>query len=78
MDTGAFFLHGSTSSRIAYLGNFQGSVGMGVAGRAPIGDPVATTLGSDDPSTVLGTGGLSCSCTSATRRSGDWISRRAA
>ena len=36
VDTGAFFLQWDpTSSRIAYLGNFQGSVGMGVAGRAP-------------------------------------------
>ena len=35
VDTGAFFLQWDpTSSRIAYLGNFQGSVGMGVAGRA--------------------------------------------
>ena len=50
VDTGAFFLQWDpTSSRIAYLGNFQGSVGMGVAGRAPIGDPVATTLGVGRP-----------------------------
>ncbi|MGH2640487.1 MAG: hypothetical protein ACRDGO_02180 [Actinomycetota bacterium] len=50
VDTGAFFLQWDpTSSRIAYLGNFQGSVGMGVAGHAPIGDPVATTLGVGRP-----------------------------
>jgi hypothetical protein len=50
VDTGAFFLQWDpTSSRIAYLGNFQGSVGMGVAGRAPIGDPVAPTLGVGRP-----------------------------
>jgi hemoglobin len=50
VDTGAFFLQWDpTSSRIAYLGNFQGSVGMGVAGRAPIGSPVATTLGVGRP-----------------------------
>jgi hemoglobin len=50
VDTGAFFLQWDpTSSRIAYLGNFQGSVGMGVAGRAPIGGPIATTLGVGRP-----------------------------
>lgn len=50
VDTGAFFLQWDpTSSRIAYLGNFQGGVGMGVAGRNPIGDPVATTLGVGRP-----------------------------
>lgn len=50
VDTGTFFLlWDPTSSRIAYLGNFQGRVGMGVAGRAPDGDPVATTLGVGQP-----------------------------
>lgn len=50
VDTGTFFLQWDpTSSRIAYLGNFQGRVGMGVAGRAADGDPVATTLGVGQP-----------------------------
>jgi hemoglobin len=50
VETGTFFLQWDpTSSRIAYLGNFPGGVGMGVAGRAPIGEPVATTLGVGQP-----------------------------
>jgi Tol biopolymer transport system component len=50
VDTGTFFLQWDpTSSRIAYLGNFQGRVGMGVAGRGPTGDPVATTIGLGQP-----------------------------
>ena len=50
VDTGTFFLQWDpTSSRIAYLGNFQGRVGMGVAGPAPSGEPVATTLGVGQP-----------------------------
>jgi truncated hemoglobin YjbI len=50
VDTGTFFLQWDpTSSRIAYLGNFRGSVGMGVAERASVGDPVATTLGVGQP-----------------------------
>ena len=50
VDTGTFFLEWDpTSSRIAYLGNFQGTIGMGVAGRGPDGDPVATTLGRGQP-----------------------------
>ena len=50
VDTSAFFLQWDpTSTRIAYLGNFQGSVGMGVAGRALAGDPVANTLGVGRP-----------------------------
>ena len=50
VDTGTFFLEWDpTSSRIAYLGNFQGTIGMGVAGRSPDGDPVATTLGRGQP-----------------------------
>ena len=50
VDTGTFFLQWDpTSSRVAYLGNFQGSVGMGVAGRAVVGEPVARTLGVGRP-----------------------------
>ena len=50
VETGTFFLQWDpTSSRIAYLGNFQGAIGMGVAGRGPDGDPVATTLGVGQP-----------------------------
>jgi hemoglobin len=50
VDTGTFFLQWDpTSSRIAYLGNFQGRVGMGVTGSTPGDDPVATTLGVGQP-----------------------------
>jgi len=50
VETGTFFLQWDpTSSRIAYLGNFQGVIGMGVAGRSPEGNPVATTLGVGQP-----------------------------
>lgn len=50
VETGTFFLEWDpTSSRIAYLGNFQGTIGIGVAGRTPDGDPVATTLGRGQP-----------------------------
>jgi hemoglobin len=50
VDTGTFYLQWDpTSSRVAYLGNFQGRVGMGVAEREPGGDPVATTLGAGQP-----------------------------
>jgi Tol biopolymer transport system component len=50
VETGTFFLQWDpTSSRIAYLGNFQGTIGMGVAGRSPDGNPVATTLGRGQP-----------------------------
>ncbi len=50
VETGTFFLEWDpTSSRIAYLGNFQGTIGMGVAGRSSDGDPVATTLGRGQP-----------------------------
>jgi Tol biopolymer transport system component len=50
VETGTFFLEWDpTSSRIAYLGNFQGAIGMGVAGRGPNGSPVATTLGVGQP-----------------------------
>jgi len=50
VETGTFFLEWDpTSSRIAYLGNFQDTIGMGVAGRSPDGDPVATTLGLGQP-----------------------------
>jgi WD40 repeat protein len=50
VETGTFFLQWDpTSSRIAYLGNFEGAIGMGVAGRSANGDPVATTLGVGQP-----------------------------
>jgi Tol biopolymer transport system component len=50
VETGTFFLQWDpTSSRIAYLGNFQGAIGMGVAGRSADGNPVATTLGVGQP-----------------------------
>ena len=50
VETGTFFLQWDpTSSRIAYLGNFQGRVGMGVAARTSDDDPVATTLGVGQP-----------------------------
>jgi Tol biopolymer transport system component len=50
VETGTFFLQWDpTSSRIAYLGNFQGAIGMGVAGRGADGNPVATTLGVGQP-----------------------------
>lgn len=50
VETGTFFLQWDpTSTRIAYLGNFQGTIGMGVAGRGSNGDPVATTLGVGQP-----------------------------
>jgi Tol biopolymer transport system component len=50
VETGTFFLQWDpTSSRIAYLGNFQGAIGMGVAGRSANGNPVATTLGVGQP-----------------------------
>jgi hemoglobin len=50
VETGTFFLQWDpTSSRIAYLGNFQGSIGMGVAGRAIVGGPIAKTLGVGRP-----------------------------
>ena len=45
VDTATFFLQWDpTSSRIAYLGNFQGSIGMGVAERGEDGEPVARTI----------------------------------
>lgn len=50
VDTGAFFLQWDpTSSRLAYLGSFQGAVGMGVADMGAEGGPVATTLGFGQP-----------------------------
>ena len=50
VDTGTFYLQWDpTSSRIAYLGNFQGRVGMGVTEREPGGVPVGTTLGAGQP-----------------------------
>ena len=50
VETGTFFLEWDpTSSRIAYLGNFQGTIGIGVAGRSPDGNPVTKTLGRGQP-----------------------------
>jgi len=50
VETATFFLQWDpTSSRIAYLGNFQGAIGMGVAARSADGTPVATTLGVGQP-----------------------------
>jgi truncated hemoglobin YjbI len=60
VDTGTFFLQWDpTSARIAYLGNFQGSVGMGVAGQGIVGGPVAKTIGRGRPFYLSwGPGGL--------------------
>jgi TolB protein len=50
VDAGTFFLQWDpTSSRLAYLGSFQGVVGMGVADPGAEGGPVATTLGVGQP-----------------------------
>jgi TolB protein len=50
VDTATFFLQWDpTSSRIAYLGNFQGSIGMGVAERGEDGEPTATTIVRGEP-----------------------------
>ncbi len=50
VDTGTFFLQWDpTSTRIAYLGSFQGRIGMGVAGRTAEGEPIARTLGVGQP-----------------------------
>ncbi len=50
VDTGAFFLQWDpTSSRLAYLGSFRGTVGMGVAETGADGGPIATTLGVGQP-----------------------------
>jgi TolB protein len=50
VDTATFFLQWDpTSSRLAYLGSFRGSVGMGVADPGAEGGPVATTLGVGQP-----------------------------
>ena len=50
VETGTFFLQWDpTSTRIAYLGNFQDTIGMGVAGPSADGIPVATTLGVGQP-----------------------------
>jgi TolB protein len=50
VDTATFFLQWDpTSSRIAYLGNFRGSIGMGVAQRDADGEPTATTIGAGQP-----------------------------
>jgi TolB protein len=50
VDTATFFLQWDpTSSRIAYLGNFQGSIGMGVAQRGEDGKPTAIMIGRGQP-----------------------------
>jgi Tol biopolymer transport system component len=50
VDTGMFFLEWDpTSSRIAYLGSFQGAIGMGVADPGAAGGPVSKTLGVGQP-----------------------------
>ncbi|MGI8615891.1 MAG: TolB family protein [Actinomycetota bacterium] len=50
VDTGTFFLQWDpTSTRLAYLGSFRGTVGMGVADTDADGGPVATTLGIGQP-----------------------------
>ena len=50
VETGTFFLEWDpTSSRIAYLGNFQGAIGVGVAGRSPDGNPLSKTIGRGQP-----------------------------
>ena len=49
MDTATFFLQWDpTSSRIAYLGNFGGSIGMG-SQRDADGRPTAQTIGRGQP-----------------------------
>jgi hypothetical protein len=50
VDTATFFLQWDpTSSRIAYLGNFRGSIGMGVAERGSDGEPTARTIVQGQP-----------------------------
>ncbi len=50
VDTGTFFLQWDpTSSRVAYLGNFRGAIGMGVADPGAESGPAATTLGVGQP-----------------------------
>ena len=50
VDTATFFLQWDpTSTRIAYLGNFQGSIGMGVAERGEDGEPIARTIVQGQP-----------------------------
>jgi TolB protein len=50
VDAGTFFLQWDpTSSKLAYLGSFQGVVGMGVADPGAEGGPVAKTLGLGQP-----------------------------
>jgi Tol biopolymer transport system component len=50
VETGTFFLQWDpTSSRVAYLGNYRGAVGMGVAELAADGSPTAMTLGAGRP-----------------------------
>ena len=50
VDVGTFFLQWDpTSSKLAYLGSFRGTVGMGVADTGADGGPVAKTLGLGQP-----------------------------
>jgi TolB protein len=50
VDAGMFFLGWDpTSSRLAYLGSYQGAIGMGVAEPDAAGGPVARTIGVGQP-----------------------------
>jgi TolB protein len=50
VNTATFFLQWDpTSSRIAYLGNFGGSIGIGVAELGTDGEPTAKTIGRGQP-----------------------------
>jgi TolB protein len=50
VDAGMFFLGWDpTSSRLAYLGSYQGAIGMGVAEPDATGGPVARTIGVGQP-----------------------------
>ena len=77
VDTGTFYLQWDpTSSRIAYLGNFQGRVGMGVTEREPGGVPVGTPSEPGGRSTSPGRRrDSSCRSTSGPTPSVCWISK---
>ena len=50
VDTGMFFLGWDpTSSRVAYLGSYEGGIGMGIAEPGATGGPSARTLGVGQP-----------------------------
>lgn len=50
VDAGMFYLQWDpTSRRVAYLGSFQGSIGMGIAEPHAAGGPVAQTIGRGQP-----------------------------